>query len=335
MAIIPRPPQSVFTNGGSGTLDLTSEANLIYDMQKIVLAGQEYAYFDWEGISKWIQIDKFEGLQLFPIKTHESHLMPKEGQWIYFKELLYPRKGFPFPEVLFMVNVLKRTTITFLQSILTPWLSLSVVSFLILPWFIKKKILNNFLSRYHEFTHTILGPYRLEERYRMAPAKELDKWISAFLVNLGLVNPRYKPSLGFAFGMIIEYDSAYTLRFQDIMSEANKASFLKNPSKEFGRLLRIFATREPRLHLNRKIGVVVLGLRLLFFLPRIRRAFIKATEQVDFSKLALTEADRYECLFLDQYDFLGRTHEDRWTELEKLHGGKVPEGTVVVGTMTP
>jgi len=334
MALIPRPPQDVFESYGSGSHQLTQETNYIFKMQKIVLGGQEYAYFDWDSIKKWLDIPRFDGLQLFPIKTTDT--VPPTGQWVYFTELLYPRKGFPFPEVLFAVNIVKRFTNSILQSVIYPWLGLSWLGFIILPWFIKKRIIFNLLWRYSELVNLVLKPYSLKESYRMGVAKELDNWVTSFIKNLG-----FESSLGFAFSMFIEYDSAYTLRFQDIMSEVNKENLLKNPSKELGRLIEIFAERESRSHLKKKLSTIVWGLRILFYIPRIRKAFIKATANIDFSKLSLSEADRYECLFYGnnngepQYLFMGRSYQDRQNELSKLHNGSIPVPIPVVGIRHP
>lgn len=335
--IIPRPPQSVFKRYGSGSVQLTQgESNFVFPMEYCVLGGQAYAYFDWADVSKWIKIDKFDDLRLFPVNLAKP--IPVEyqtGQWIFMKGLLHPRRGFPFPEVLWAVNVFKRVVISIVQSLARKELVLSFIGFFILPWRFKKRIIGNIIQRADELIYLILGPYELQDNLRMAPAKELDRWMTGFIKNLG-----FESTLGFGIGMIIEYDSAYTLRFQDIMSEVNKESLLADPSKELGRLFAIFAEREQRPHLNSKIRSLVWGLRTLFFIPRIRKAFIQATQDIDFSKLGLGEADRYECLFFGEangikaYKYMGRTSDDRNAELDRLHDGKVPQPTEVIGQLT-
>lgn len=309
--MIPYPPKENFADGalGLGVAQVLAENNHLYDIRKIVCGGQEWAYFDWNLLPDNIKavVPKWEGLELLKINTGE--VVPQEGQFMYFKGWLYPRKGFVFPEALWVLNIVKRATISLV--FLVPFFC----------WiFLSRQLTSRFIYYYLNFAGFVLDPYRLGEKYQMLPAKETRKWVNSFLKHLG-----FNFDLGMTIGMFIEYDSAYTLRYQDIMGEIDRDALLKNPAKELGRVFKIFCEREKRVHLQAKIGRIVKLLRVVFWIPRFRKALVKATSEVNFKNLVFTEGDRYESLFLSGYDFMGRSAEDRLAELSKIHGGNIPQ----------
>ena len=63
---------------------------------------------------------------------------------------------------------------------------------------------------------------------------------------------------------------------------------------------------------------------LALFQSDIRKAFNKAIESIDFDNLRMDEADKYHCLIRVDYDFDGRTSEDRMKEYSQIHKDGYP-----------
>lgn len=257
------------------------------------------------------------------------------GIFRYFQGMKFPEKGFPTPEAITACNIVKRALVTVVKSFTSKWLILSYVGLLFTPWRFKLRIGQNLLNNFLEFCRVPMRPVRWDDRYFMLPVKELRSYIDRFIDNLGLspYDEENQDSLGLYVGMMIEFDSAYSYRFQDIMSEVDKEALISDPSREFARLLDIFAQREPqRPHLVKKFALIIKALRILFLSPRIRRAFVAATQGVDFENLGLSEADKYHVLYLNGYEFMGRTIEDRVQEWLDIHDGHPPEPLMLRGT---
>src|SRR3990167_4360739 len=138
------------------------------------------------------------------------------GIFVYYKGLRYPRKGFPTPEAIYATNIVKRMIITLL-----PYAPLW------LPFCLFRHSLQRLINRFMHLANMILGSYYFAPRYQMAPAKELNRWITLFFKNIGI-----ETTIGNVFGMIIEQDTAYCFRFQDIMGEVDKSALCAHPCRE-------------------------------------------------------------------------------------------------------
>lgn len=315
------PPRSAFISSefaGSNILKLTQEPNVMYPIRKIVTGGKEYMYFPREG-----------GLDLREVHTGEG--VPIEGQFIYHHGLLYPQKGHVYPEALNSVNTIKKMVITGIKMITQKELFLSHLGFVILPWPFKKRILQRILNQLDDVAYPILYPHYLLDSCAQKPSLAIKQFVNVFLNELDFKDF----GTGNVVSTLFEYDSAYMGRFQDIMSECNKEALIQNPKKELSRLFEIFLNRElgsPKLRSNSK--KVVTLLKICLSIPRFKKAFRRACLQTDFNDFRLTEADQYHCLFTYGYDFMGRSFENRQSELSRLHKGKLPIGTEVTGTTT-
>jgi hypothetical protein len=283
-----------------------------------------------EDVQKDPSRDVFKEAEQQPLFTIVGAKYPKEedggGIFLYYKELLFPRKGFPYPEAVYAVNFAKRQIVSWLRFFVQKGLFLSYLGFLILTWDSKVKILSRFLRTLYDCVDPTVKPYYLLPRYYMAPARELDKYTRLFLENLG-IDGGLAQGMGKLVAMIIEYDTAYCWRIQDIFSVADRDSLLKNPAKEMTRLLKILIERDQMSEKVRDIaGSALKLLRFALRTPKIKRAFIKATQEIDLSKIAFTEADRYQVSFLKGYNFMGKTGEERIEYIKDLHNGVVPTG---------
>ncbi len=122
---------------------------------------------------------------------------------------------------------------------------------------------------------------------------------------------------------VLEYDTAYRYRFQDIVGELNKENFKKSPFKEIERLADIARGRECQEHDDKQ----VLGLlKLIKFVPvfiwylRINRKLLKkiqeVVEKLDINEVKLSVEDTYWTNQYKDYNFRGLTFKERMQEYE-------------------
>ncbi len=250
---------------------------------------------------------------------------PEEGGiFIYCKGVVFPTKGFPTPEAVAACDVAKRLFIGNIKFFGLPEVLLAFSTMIFLPFKRKIKVLDNWLHGYSSLAHLILLPYILKERYYSAPCRELRKFIELFLKEIG-INPENAAQFALIFATLIEYDTAYRYRMEDIFSESSQEKLLANPRKEVKRLLAIFKDREPTLQVFTKFQSIASILSLLLILPRVKKAFKLALSKITFSKMQLDQADRYHCLKFDRYKFMGQSADDRYRVYETIHGGHPPD----------
>jgi hypothetical protein len=276
-----------------------------------------------------------EATPLFTIKKIDYP--PEGGIFIYYEELLFPKKGFPYPEGVWAVNIVKRVVISTVRLLASKELIPVYIGLLLMPR--KKKaiarlleLIDDCLDVVDAFLYTPRADnngksFYLKAEYFMAPAKELARYAMLMLKFLGIEDMEFLQKVGRMICMVIEYDTAYCLRIQDILSEVDSRKLMADPRKEIARLFAIYCQREKMsVKVKESFGLVTKVLRIIFLIPKIKTAFLKATQEIDFSKIAFTEADRYQVSFLGGYDFMGKTPEERIEYIKNLHGGIVPKG---------
>ena len=194
--------------------------------------------------------------------------------------------------------------------------------FFFYPWKLKIKTIEFWMSKVLELSEFITAhhPYILEKKYFTPLGRELIKGVYAFLVELG-INPIIADKFTMMFVSFIDLDTAYRYRVNDIFSETTNELMLTG-SKEINRILSIFAQREARPHLVSKFNKFAKPIALTLWHPRIKRAYQKAINAMDFSKMGLDEADRYHVRNLSGYNFFGMTIKERnekWPPEEHLY----------------
>ena len=98
--------------------------------------------------------------------------------------------------------------------------------------------------------------------------------------------------LGILFAYILEYDSAYRYRVQDLLNETSAAELSKRPIQELWRLLAINKQRDlPGVHKKFKQFTIILTLLLCW--PPFRRKWKYNLQHCNFENLQPDEADRY------------------------------------------
>ncbi len=232
-------------------------------------------------------------------------VIPKGGG-IFFpvKGAMFPYKCFPTPNGIFACNVVKSMVVDF-AKVISKWY---LIPFLLL--INKQDALNSF----NRTAFKVLSPHILKEEYLTSFSKAFKNTISYFLENIGFTK---ESSDTFAMLLVntIEYDNAYRLRLEDIMTET-KASNWDNPRKEIKRLLGIMKQRETRSYgrgeaVHKKFRMIGYILSTLLLIPKVNKALKKTMQWTSIQELSLDEIDTYWVCIRKDYDFLGMTVEER------------------------
>lgn len=220
----------------------------------------------------------------------------------------HPRKTFVYEGVTEPNNKAKRITL----SLFMPFASLR---------YGLKAFLNSYLYNYTRLVDSFYEdcdqtPY-LHYEYYSEFAKSLWDFIYLILKRIGI-----ESDTAFRMSMqvttMIEYDDAYKVRLQDILTECNYEDLLNNPRKEILRLIEIYKSRE--FNLKNDVGGKEVGSRiinmakmltLLLYLPPIKKAFIFALKNINFEWFKYDEWDKYWALPRGDYNTLGKTYQER------------------------
>lgn len=215
---------------------------------------------------------------------------------VYYTDVPYPRKGFPFAEAIASINTVKRILIDSL-SILRPWQ---------LP-FIK---IENALKVFNRVAYTHISKYIIKPEFMTPFASEFQGIVFVFLHALG-ISIRESKKTAHIIGAIFEYDNAYRFRLQDLATETSIEDLTSSPILEIYRLIQIYEDREKYEAVKKKFNLVYLVLTFLLLVPKVRKAYIRAIKLSDFKRLKLDEIDSYWCNIREDYDYKGKPYEER------------------------
>ncbi len=131
-----------------------------------------------------------------------------------------------------------------------------------------------------------IEPYILKPEYMHPCARELRKI--------------FPSRIGQLVSHVVEYDSAYRLRLQDLFSESTKESLSRRPIREILRLLAINKRRDyVDAHAKVKKAAYLLILGLLW--PPFHKSFRKSIKRSNYDNLKLNEADKYWLMHRNDY----------------------------------
>ena len=184
-----------------------------------------------------------------------------------------------------------------------------------MPRKFKVKILESFLYWYLQVANVHLEPHYLADRFYIDINRELRVFIIKFLREYG-VSTDIACQFALAIITIIEYDSAYRFRIEDILSETTKEKLMTNPIKEFQRLVGILAERDSRTHLVAKFQRVAWIFKYVFWF--IKKPFLAALKETNLVKMQYDEIDRYQVCHWSGYNFFGETIEERVKKYKKV-----------------
>lgn len=175
---------------------------------------------------------------------------------VYVRGHPYPMKGKATVEQVNAINIIKEIAKYLMKS----------------AWRAPKRTLEQFIN----LSFPLISPHI---RGNLTPAaRELQKAL--------------RGRLGLVLAHIVEFDAAYRLRFQDLMSESSKQALSTHPIREIRRLMSINKRRDnPAVHakLDRLAWLICISL----IIPPFRRQFREMMQKCDFNAFTLDEGDRY------------------------------------------
>lgn len=231
------------------------------------------------------------------------------GQYVWHIGREYPRKGHVYPDALHDCYYPKRILVNFMSVLASKDMIPFFLVFGLLPKKWKGKILDRFIDGYLSIAHDILKDHFLHPQFNTDICRELGQPIMTFLVELGVEQMR-AAKMSLVFITMLEYDMAYRLRIEDLLTETTKEKLLADPVGEVRKLIKILAERDQgRPHLIEKFDRFARILKYGFFV--IRKPFRKALGPVDFAKLQLDDIDMYQVRHWKGYNWFGMTLEER------------------------
>lgn len=255
------------------------------------------------------------------VYQYESTEYPENGGiLIYYKGLKMPVKGFPYPEAIQAINIVKQAFIRVINALASSATRPFTIFLSLLPF--KNKALDACLHQFNEFSLEILKPHVLQKQFMTEIACELQTFITTFLSELGL---KEAERFAIMFSTLIEYDNAYRFRLQDILSETTPEKLITKPSQEITRLLLIYLEREKGETIKPKFHNIAFLFRVAFFIPSIKKAFKKAIFHCYFPHFTYDDIDRASVLNRGDYNFLGKPLEERQKMFSDLQEGSLPQ----------
>ncbi|MEK6879935.1 MAG: hypothetical protein AABY22_10025 [Nanoarchaeota archaeon] len=248
-------------------------------------------------------------------ETPDDNPFMKSGFLTHHVSFDYPEKGWRDIHIIKSVNYVKRFTITWIRFVANKYMLPFYLTFALLPWRFKIKILDKMLAEYCSvadyYLHLYEHKYYLNPRYYSPLTLELMNIINIILIEIGISADTSK-RFSFIFVSLIEYDRAYYPRVEDLFSETTKEKMLENPKKEIEKLMQLFIERDfQRVTLQERFYSFAKLVIYALYLPRFKRAFKKAFINSKFENLQFDDADRYHVREKGSYNWFGMTEQER------------------------
>ncbi len=232
-----------------------------------------------------------------------------KGINVYIKDAKFPKKGWPYPEAIWAINVAKSLFVEPIKVLLAPQLR-GIALGLLLPFKSKLNLVERALQTYCNLSLNVISPHIIKYDYLAPCSKEMEAVVYTFLVKLGISE---SPATNFAkiICTIVEYDDAYRYRIQDIMAETNKEKLMINPKKELNRLLDILVARDHSEKVKANLKNIRRLINLVFLSRKVKKAFCATVMEMDIVSLQPDEADSYWMNFREDYDYFGVPFKER------------------------
>lgn len=242
------------------------------------------------------------------------------GIFTYLKGFKYPKPGIVSPDIIINVNLAKRQAMGFFGIFRSKYIWAPLLGILILPWRAKIDLASSFMNGLANTMSQSLHGVLLERRRYQTMIRELMNFLENFLIRLGF-KKELAERISLYICTIIEYDDQYHLRIYDLFEESSKEAFMRDPGKEINRLMLLSAERGKGT--AQKFEAVGKMLIYILKVPKVKRAFLDAFEEVWYPNLQVTEAAAYYTLNRTDYNYGGLSNEERWEYWEKAHTDKV------------
>lgn len=170
---------------------------------------------------------------------------------------------------------------------------------------------NKLIDKINRLGYRTIKPLILKQEHWTTFHKEFYVLIFAVLLKFKIDEDKARP-LAEYISYTIEYDTAYKTRLQDMFNETSPDRFDK-PVRELRRLFRLFVARNKDRHVVKYKKFVDL-LTLAFLFPNISRKFQSIFHLIDWKSLCPDEIDEYWMSMKVEYDYFGKTLEERLDE---------------------
>ena len=236
-------------------------------------------------------------------------------------------KGVPFPRrVIYDKNWQNNHFLRALNALGTVKKYLYALTYLksvLIPRTLNIKKYEPFLKHLYSQINWQLEEFNIKDDEYSEPVWEIGKFVRIFLETLGLSKQLSKDYAKVVM-MILEFDCAYRYRVQDIFGAISLGWFLYNPRKWIKQGLEIYLERETvnKEDINFGARQKILKLKIiskLLWIPRIKRAWQKAAQGINYNKVLFDENDRFHLSFWQGYNFEGKTLEERFKPWEEVY----------------
>ena len=231
------------------------------------------------------------------------------GQYVWHEGREFPRKGHVYPEALRDCYYPKRILKNVMEFLASKTMIPFFIVFGLMPKKIKGKIIDKAIAGYLDIVDWILRDHYLHPQFNTDICRALSQPIMTFLVLMG-ASENMAARFSLVFITLLEYDMAYRLRVEDILSETTKEKLLADPVGETIRLIKILGDRDPtRPWIVDKFASFAKVLKYGFWF--IRKEFRTALLPVRFELLQLDDIDRFQVRHWSGYNWFGMTIEER------------------------
>jgi hypothetical protein len=247
-------------------------------------------------------------------EVRESYIVSRievdNGRFIHYSGMEYPEKGFAVVEDIWAINIAKRLLMEQLRLIKYFIPSISV--FIFLPWKLKIKILNRFITAYNEVAYKAMSDRILLEEFMTPIGREVRKMSLKFLTEIG-IDPIQAEKTSDILGTIVNSDNAYRYRLHDLFNESSKKKLLAKPITELRRLMYINRVREiqHKVKVSNKVKLVTSVASFVLLHPKVRKAFKASLKECEYKNLLPDEHDRFWMCVRGDYEFMGIPHPKR------------------------
>jgi len=111
---------------------------------------------------------------------------PEGGIYVYYRGLPYPKKGFPYPEAIWMNDVLKKNLRLVLDTFGQKGMVLAGIGFILTPWKIKMRVAEKFIQGFASISQWLMSSHYLKEERHSPAAREVRVFVRVFLTRLGV-----------------------------------------------------------------------------------------------------------------------------------------------------
>jgi len=249
---------------------------------------------------------------------------PEEGGiYKYYHGCLYPEKGLPFPQAIYACNLSKRFLIETIK------LFAHSKKLMIAGLFSLEEIIKSI----NDAAEKNLAPFYYNgeyPRYYAKPCKEIKTFVETFLQALKVSRLQ---SERFAKNLItlIEQDNAYKYRIQDLAGVTTKEELMGDFIGEMKYIFDVYLSREfPNRpegtevdkNMADKFGSILHLADVAWILPRFRKAIRKGLSAVNWENLVMDEGDEYHTALWIDYNYQGKSFEERKAWFISLHDPK-------------